>query len=403
MMAVTPAYESLLARAGLRRPEDILSLSGTAITLRPLRQVRRVALPGGVHAFLKTESLITTHQRLESWWGGFGWVSRSVREGRLLSELKESRIPCPDVMAFGESATHAFVMVREVADRVPLVDALRDVDDVRMLLGPLGRELAHLHEAGFDHPDLFAKHILVCPNDGSVCLLDWQRTRRRRSVSWSRRVHDLALLDASLAEKLLSRSLRRELWQSYLSATTPPRPALDRMIQAIASRAWLLLQGRRIRRMRDASLAACSAPPGGTRHLAPLTEMDARRTSLLHFLRLDADKKFRWRILRRSGRVLRELHEAGYPLARSSLASWAVTPTRDSDADVILTGCQNIRPTAAPSAGLRRDDLAWLLAHHGSTFTRCDQLRFLDGYLGNLLNAREFIADVIRHARIALP
>jgi hypothetical protein len=78
--------------------------------------------------------------------------------------------------------------------------------------------VARIHSAGFDQPDLYAKHILVrSTGDGPrFCFLDWQRSRPRRTVSWQRRLQDLAALDASVAETLASDRLRLTFLAAYL-------------------------------------------------------------------------------------------------------------------------------------------------------------------------------------------
>ena len=81
----------------------------------------------------------------------------------------------------------AFLLVRELAHVRDLRSFLRDrcaspPAERRRFARRLGRELARLHAAGFDHPDLYSKHVLVGPADGRITLVDWQRSRRRRQT-----------------------------------------------------------------------------------------------------------------------------------------------------------------------------------------------------------------------------
>jgi tRNA A-37 threonylcarbamoyl transferase component Bud32 len=122
-------------------------------------------------------------------------------------------------------------------------------DECRRLAGALGRELARMHDAGFDHPDLFAKHILVAPRGGTFCfcILDWQRARRRRAVSWRLRCRDVAVLDATLHGALASARLRLRCLRAYVRALSVQkgRP-LGRLARQIHRQAERLRRNRHI-------------------------------------------------------------------------------------------------------------------------------------------------------------
>jgi tRNA A-37 threonylcarbamoyl transferase component Bud32 len=109
----------------------------------------------------------------------------------------------------------------------------------KTLADVLGRELAKMHDAGFDHPDLFAKHILVSEDLG-ICILDWQRARWRKSVPWRLRMRDLALLDATLHDGLASDRLRLRCMRAYLRATAskevPPLVRIARRVRDESAR-----------------------------------------------------------------------------------------------------------------------------------------------------------------------
>src|SRR5207244_3196548 len=82
---VTPRYRELLARLGLRAPDDFLALPGVIYCGHPDRHVARVAL-GATPAFLKREHRVRWKDRLASAWAGFGFVPRAYREYRLLHD-----------------------------------------------------------------------------------------------------------------------------------------------------------------------------------------------------------------------------------------------------------------------------------------------------------------------------
>ena len=143
----------------------------------------------------------------------------------MLHDLQQSGIPCPDWIAVGEDGQgRAFLLLREVTGSQDLRVFLHEhrqapSDQRRRLARKLGVALAEFHNAGFDHPDLFAKHVLVNPQDPPVSVLDWQRSRRRRRVTWRRRCRDLAALEATLADHLTTVRERLECLRSYLQTS----------------------------------------------------------------------------------------------------------------------------------------------------------------------------------------
>src|SRR4029077_13131364 len=84
------------------------------------------------------------------------------------------------------------------------------------------------------------------------CILDWQRSVRLRRVWWSRRIHHLGVLGASLPAELIGEPDRFGFLLGYLDATIGDRPALGRIAEAIKTRAQLLLWHRRVARHRNA-------------------------------------------------------------------------------------------------------------------------------------------------------
>src|SRR5262249_44386493 len=145
------------------------------------------------------------HDRLANFWAGFGFGSKSWRELATDRMLEQAGIRRPEVIAAGETSGQAFLLLRVVPDEVALRSCLEKETDPlirRRLARKLGQELARMHAAGIDHPDLVSKHVLVQPETMEFCFLDWQRSRRHQRMSWSRRCRDLAALDATLGEDL---------------------------------------------------------------------------------------------------------------------------------------------------------------------------------------------------------
>jgi tRNA A-37 threonylcarbamoyl transferase component Bud32 len=249
-VTVHPRYRRRFARLGLTRPRDFLSLRGEVVSGHADRHVVRVVLGHGLDrfaAFLKREHRVPWCDRLGNAWAGFGWVSKSEREARLLHELRRKRIPVPRWLAYGEDGHgRAFLLVRSLSRAVDLRTFLHRAGGWppwrrRQLASRLGRLLARVHAAGFDCPDLWSKHVFVRPRRLTVALIDWQRSRRRPWVPWAVRVRDLSALHASLAGELAGPRDRLLCLRTYLRAS---------LGRDVALRDWAMLVERQAARLR---------------------------------------------------------------------------------------------------------------------------------------------------------
>jgi tRNA A-37 threonylcarbamoyl transferase component Bud32 len=258
-LEIAPAYADLLRRHGLQAPSDFLAWAGAIVGGHAQRHVVEVVLSGasgGTRFFLKKEHRVRWRHRCASAWQGHGWVSLSVREGRILRQAHQAGIDCPEVVALGEEGPRAFLLLRAAEGLTDLRTFLAQPHvERRRLAAALGRTLADMHRAGFDHPDLFAKHVLAGTDCHGLrfCFLDWQRSRRCRYVRWRRRYRDLAALDASLAESLASDRLRLICLRAYLG-TLVEAPPLARAATAIRRLSEPLQRRRKIRDLRQAAL-----------------------------------------------------------------------------------------------------------------------------------------------------
>jgi tRNA A-37 threonylcarbamoyl transferase component Bud32 len=262
-----PDYRSILAKLNLATAADFLALPGVVCCGHPDRHVARVTLGQGeaaVSAFLKREHRCRWRDRLVSAWAGFGFVSRSRREFAMLRILEEANIGGPQPIAAGDDDKgRAFLLVRELSGYQDLREVLSQMTgapwrDRRDFARRLGVALACLHNAGFEHPDLYSKHVLVNrnppPGRQAVCFLDWQRSRRCAHVGWATRWRDLAALDATLADELASPRLRLRALHAYLAMCQAM--TLRTAAYEIRRRSLRLLERRRIREMRQPPLAS---------------------------------------------------------------------------------------------------------------------------------------------------
>jgi tRNA A-37 threonylcarbamoyl transferase component Bud32 len=265
-----PRYRTLLEQAGLTAPEHFLALPAVIVSGHPDRHVARVTVgtgPSAVAGFLKREHRIPWRDRFTNAWAGFGFVSKSSREAFLLHALQQTGIGCPEWIAVGEDGRgRAFLLVKEIAGAMDLrllcgAEMARGRKR-RWLARQLGQALARMHEAGFNHPDLYAKHVLVDPGSGQICFLDWQRSRYRRRVGWAERCWDLAALDATLTDNLATPRERLVCLHAYLrhvherGGTALSRPPLADLLRQIQGRVRRLLPKRSVQAVRCEVLPA---------------------------------------------------------------------------------------------------------------------------------------------------
>ncbi len=266
-LEINPRYRQQLAELGLTAHEDYLRLGGVIWCGHPDRHVSHLVLETAgerLPVFLKREHRVRRRDRLAAALAGFGPVSKSLREFALLCRLHGLGLRCPEPVAAGEDRGRAFLLVREEEGVIDLRSFLRrsgTADCRRTAAVRLGQLLARMHNAGIDHPDLYAKHILIAPDATDFVVLDWQRSRWRARVSWSARLRDLAALDATLATELAGMRERLLCLRSYLAACSPwpmQPPALKTAACAVRERSERLLRRRRIREMRQPPLIAGS-------------------------------------------------------------------------------------------------------------------------------------------------
>lgn len=256
-----PHYRPFLEQHRLTRFDDFLSLPAVIISGHPDRNVARVTLGKGSDAlrgFLKREHRVPWRDRLSNAWAGFGFVSKSCREARVLQALHKEGVGCAEWIAVGEDRSgRAFLLLRELHDALDLRQVLREeiISPIQRqeLARRLGETVARAHATGFNHPDLYSKHVLVEPRTLSIYFLDWQRSRKHTLLDWELRCRDLAALDATLAEELAGPQDRLTFLHAYFGKVIGLRSAA-RQIRSLARQ---LLRKRHIQEART-----CLVPLG---------------------------------------------------------------------------------------------------------------------------------------------
>ena len=258
---INPRYRRALNELGLTQVEHFIELPSLIVSGHPNRNVARVTLgrgPAAIDGFLKREHRVLLRDYLSSFLAGFGPVSRSGREARLLDALRRAGWRGPEVIAVGQDGRgRAFLLVRTLDGAEALRDLLRQRRGTRpsarhALARAIARELARLHDAGFHHADLNSTHVFVGAERGDIAFVDWQRSQRRGRVRLRDRIHDLAALDATLAEELATPRERLLMARAYLRAAHVPPWQRVPIIGLIRGRSRFL-QGKRAR-LRSAPL-----------------------------------------------------------------------------------------------------------------------------------------------------
>ncbi len=257
-------YRETLGRQGLLAAADFLRLPGLILWGHPDRHVLKSTLADqGV--FLKKEHRVPWRDRLANAWAGFGFVSKSAREAQVLQAVRQSGLSCPRVLAHGAARGQAFLLLGEEPGVSDLRLFLRaHPDQAAAVARALGTEVGRMHAAGFEHGDLYAKHVLIGPGP-RLCLVDWQRARRRPALSWACRSRDLSTLDATLLETLASARVRLAFLRSYRKTYTHcagTGAALTVGGFAAAAHAIRRLSLQLLRKRRVRELRCVPLPPG---------------------------------------------------------------------------------------------------------------------------------------------
>jgi tRNA A-37 threonylcarbamoyl transferase component Bud32 len=269
---VNPIYEEHLKAAGLTSAEAVLMLPALIVSGHPDRNVALVRVgtgDGSLACVLKREHRVPWKERLRNACMGFGPVSKSQREAIMLKMVRQMGIGCPEWVATGEDdCGRAFLLMRELESAIELRQYLRN----RTNNGPgshlrlaqeLGRIIARLHNAGIRHADLYAKHVYVDVRDSGIHLIDWQRSSRLRRLPWRDRFRDLAALDATLDESVVTAPERFACLRAYIDEsdirTRIRRTQLAQAMRLVTRRRDALLRNHKVQEMRH-SAQACARP-----------------------------------------------------------------------------------------------------------------------------------------------
>jgi hypothetical protein len=226
-------FASSLQNEGYDTATAFLDMPGEIVSGHAERHVRRVTLTlDGLPrvCFLKCEHIIGWRTRLRNWLAGFGAVSRSEREAKLLQLLQAEGLNSPNWLAYGEDGEgRAFLLIEQLVGS-ELREQLSEASGLeRLAIGTsVAKELALFHQHGFSPTDLAAKHLFL--SESGVTFIDWQTAPWPNKVQLDDVVQQWATLHASVAPELFSSRERVSSLRSYCALTGNDSKQLARQI-----------------------------------------------------------------------------------------------------------------------------------------------------------------------------
>jgi Lipopolysaccharide kinase (Kdo/WaaP) family. len=156
----------------------------------------------------------------------------AIHEWRNILEFNASNLPTMTPIAVGirrriplwnesflltQGITHTKTLEQELENYPPPLDRIR-VQQKRVLIAKLATLTQRMHGEGFKHQDFYLCHILInsiVPDDPLLYVADLHRVRRKKKNKKSWQIKDLAALNYSASQKLISRTDRLRFMKHY--------------------------------------------------------------------------------------------------------------------------------------------------------------------------------------------
>ncbi len=163
--------------------------------------------------------------------------SEARKEYDAISALTVAKVPCPGAVAYGErnsaKKVESFLVTEALDGYTQLEKMVHDftpplslamVKRKRALVLEVASLAAGLHEAGFNHKDLYLTHILAkFEGSGekgySLKLIDLQRVEHRTTGQRRWLVKDIAALNYSSPVGIITRTDRLRFYKAYIGKT----------------------------------------------------------------------------------------------------------------------------------------------------------------------------------------
>jgi hypothetical protein len=172
---------------------------------------------------------------------------RFREELAILRDARGAGVPVPEPLGIvsrprGLGTRRGWLLVREEAgarDLLAFLVGAPSAAERRRVLRTAGEVVRRLHDAGFEHPDLHLKNLLL-QSDGGVLILDLDRVRRLPSLARQRRLAGLFRFDR-YAEKQAARGLpvsradRLRFFRAYAGDDWPERDEVRGLAARLAA------------------------------------------------------------------------------------------------------------------------------------------------------------------------
>jgi len=171
---------------------------------------------------------------------------RFLDELRVLVDADRAGVPVPEALGVvarsaGLGLCRGWLLAREVGGARDVLAFLVGnplATERRAVLEACGHAVRALHDAGFSHPDLHLKNLLLGPG-GRVLVLDLDRVRRPGALSRRRRLAGLFRFDRYAAKSArrgapVSRADRMRVLRAYAGADWPGRAELRELAGRLA-------------------------------------------------------------------------------------------------------------------------------------------------------------------------
>jgi heptose I phosphotransferase len=230
---IDPAYHGFVGQHRLNDLAAVLARRDGQV-MQPVHRGRdtirlRLADAAGEKVlYLKREQRPRWKDLLRHAAAGRGFWTLARGEFEILRTLAAAGIGCPRPIACLQqgSVRPRSCLVLEELPGMPLGAFLKESlsgserGTRDAFFSSLGHEIARLHAAGVNQPDLYTSHVYV---DGDAptwqfALLDFQRSSRQEVLSLPWRTEDLAGLVATLPRRLADQRDREALFDGYLAA-----------------------------------------------------------------------------------------------------------------------------------------------------------------------------------------
>ncbi|MDL2321714.1 lipopolysaccharide kinase InaA family protein [Desulfosarcina sp. OttesenSCG-928-B08] len=271
-MIFNPDYLPALQSLGLDTPDAIYRFSGgTPVKQIPQRSIIRLDLPVDQNQVVPSPSLYlkrhtATTPTMGQWLSGMirnTGFSPGVSEFKAICDFQDSGLPTPVPVAAGERRLfgfqyESFLITCGIEPFISLETLIRHHPErisekiKKPLLTAIARLAKKMHDAGFNHLDFNADHVMVGPEleHGQIVLnlLDFQRIDRNQIMRFRWMIKTMAELFYSMPDPVFTDDDRVFMFEHYRGR--PIHSKWDRFLLN-----WIMVKARRIGRHTEKIMA----------------------------------------------------------------------------------------------------------------------------------------------------